>query len=140
MKAKKQLFCKLWFVGWFAGFANVLFVWWGFFVFVEEEKQNKFIQICTNLSTMNFSFFTLAYNGWQYGQWRFAGFVTIHRCKPLCGVESFKLLLPPPLAILRVIGWLYFPIVLLILSIKFSKLVNVVNDRLGKMSSLFRKK
>jgi hypothetical protein len=36
----------------------------------------------------------MKHNGWQYGQWRFAGHVTIHRYKPLCGSEWFKLHFP----------------------------------------------
>jgi len=38
---KKQLFCKLWFAGRLVGFANVLFVGWGFFFFVRGEKKQK---------------------------------------------------------------------------------------------------
>src|SRR3972149_1311538 len=53
-------------------------------------------------------------HGWQYGQWRVAGFVNIHRYNPLCGAECFKLPLPPPLAILRVMGWAYFVFIILI--------------------------
>jgi len=41
-------------------------------------------------------------NGWQYGQWRFAAYDTIHRYKPLCVAERFKSPQPPPLAILPV--------------------------------------
>lgn len=45
------------------------------------------------------SSFRVRHNGYAYDQWRFAGYVPIHRCKTLCGVERLKQPLHPPLAI-----------------------------------------
>ena len=50
----------------------------------------------------------LSDNGWQYGKWRFADCIPIHREKSLIRTKTPELPISPPFAILRVVLRCYF--------------------------------
>ena len=96
--------------------AKLLLLWVGIFYFFS-------FQICNHVTAV--SFFWLAYNGWQYDQWRIAGDFPVNSYKTLRGADAFKLPLRPTLVILLVIGWLFLLLHFLHQNLKGSVLIFV---------------